>query len=102
MTLFSGSTGAVRSLVVEAHFVVADPEDVTVGDSLTGDALTVVFDTVRGAHIDHVVLAVEELDHGVLSRHIGIFDGEVAALLAASDDEAVFVHDAALALVPNN
>jgi hypothetical protein len=38
----------------------------------------------------------------VLARDVGIFDGQIAALLATTDNESVFVHDGALALIPDD
>jgi hypothetical protein len=81
--------------------VIADAKEIALGDRFASNALAVVFDTIRRTHIDHVVLAIEELDHGVLARHVRIFDRHVARLLTAANDEAVLVHGETLAVVDN-
>ena len=60
--------------VRQAHFVIADTVDVAFADRTARDALAIVFDAIGRAHVDHVVLTVQKLDHRVLARDIGIFD----------------------------
>src|SRR5688572_608373 len=79
----------------EAQVVIADAEDVALGDLLSCDALAVVLDAVRRAHVDHEIDAVLVLDHRVLPRDVRILQREVARLLATADDEAV-LRDAVL------
>src|SRR5688572_12476284 len=86
----SGIAARRASVVREIELVVADLEGVAFVDHFTLHALPVILDAVRRAHIDDVILSARELDHRVLARHVRVFDGEVARLLAATDDEAVF------------
>src|SRR5690606_24788576 len=78
-------TATFISAVREAEIVIADPEDVALGDLLPRDPLTVVLDAVRRAHVDHEVDAVLVLDHRVLARHVRVLERQVARLLAAAD-----------------
>lgn len=79
--------------------MVADAVLVAFTDGFARDALATEFDAVCRTHIDHVVLAVQVFDHGVLTRDVRIFDREVARLFAAADDETVLVHDESFAAV---
>ena len=78
-----------KSLKREAQLVIAHLEGVAVADHFALHALSVVLDAVRRTHVDDVVLPRQKLDHGVLTRHVRIFDGQITGLLAAADDEAV-------------
>src|SRR5690349_3890329 len=65
----SAATTPLTGLPVgEPHLVVADPVEIPFHDGLPGDALAVELDAVGRAHVHHVVLPVEELDHRVLPR----------------------------------
>ncbi len=81
--------------------MVTDAEGIVVRDDLTGDALSVVLDAVGRTHVNHVVLAVEEFDHGMLPGDVGVLDGEVGGLFSAADDEAVFGDGVGLVVVPD-
>ena len=81
--------------------MVTDAEGVSFHNDLSLDALTLVLHAIGRTHVHDEVLAIDELDHGVLTRHIGIFDGQIARLLAAPNNEAVFRDREALPLVVN-
>src|SRR5690606_36148363 len=87
------------SLVREPELVIADAKSIAFVDGFALNALSVVLDAVGRAHVHDVILAVEKLDHRVLAGHVGIFDRQVARLLAATDDEAVLVDPEHLTLV---
>src|SRR5690606_6008212 len=77
------SKSAERSVIREPELVVAHLEAVAFADDAPLDALPGVFDAVRRAHVDDVVVAVQVLDHRVLTRHVRILDREIARLAAA-------------------
>src|SRR5688572_7098192 len=59
-----------RSTIRKPDLVITNPEEVSLGDRFSRDALAVVLDAVRRAHVDHVELAVQVLDHRVLTRDV--------------------------------
>jgi hypothetical protein len=70
--------------------VIANAEHVALVDGLTLYTLAHVLHAVGRTHVDNEVLTTQKLDQRVLARHVRIFDGQIAALFAATDDEAVF------------
>lgn len=79
--------------------MVADAKTVPVLNGAALNTLSRELNTVRGAHIHHVVGAAAELDLRVLTRDIGIANGEIRTLFAASNDEALFGDWVGFALV---
>jgi hypothetical protein len=82
--------------------VIANLHYVTIDDGLTSDPLTEVLDSIGASQIDDVVLTIFELDHGVLSRDVGILDGQITGLLATPNDELVFGDSERLPLVADD
>lgn len=79
--------------------MVADAKTVPVLNGAALDTLSRELNTVRGAHIHHVVGAAAELDLRVLTRDIGVANGEIRTLFAAPNDEALFGDRVGFALV---
>lgn len=81
--------------------MIANANQVTVCQCLFLDALPEVLKSIGRAQIHNVVGRAVELNHGVLSRHVGIFNRKIATLLAAANDEFLLVDDEILSLVTN-
>src|SRR5690606_37159032 len=79
--------------------MIADAEPVTDVVDLPLNEASSVHDTVRTAHVYHVVAAVDVLHHGMLPRHVRVLDGQVARLFTSTNDVAFLVDRVALTAV---
>jgi len=87
------------STVLERQLVVANSNEIAICERFSLNALAQVLKPVRRAEVDDVIGRAVKFNHGMLTGDVRILDGQVAALLAASDDELLFVDDEALTLV---
>lgn len=79
----------VASLVREEQHVIAHAERVAVLHFMTLNAFPAELNAVGRAHVDHEILAVHQLNHGVLAGYVGILDGQIRSLFTSTDNEAV-------------
>ena len=93
MLLWSADKGEVhRDLSVGEHeLVIANTKEVPFIDLLTEGLLTVELDSVGRAHIDDKISFGVFFDDGVLSGDVGIFQEQIAPLLAAANDKTLFI-----------